>query len=115
MGVLQDAVRAHERWTTQLDEAIRSGGADFQVDTVRMDDQCQLGRWLYGSGKEELDDPVAWELIRDIHARFHIEAADVLLLARSGHRGDAAEAMDLETPFGEWSATLLAALRDFLD
>ncbi len=115
MGVLQDAVRAHERWKSRLEQAIHRGGDDFQVETVRIDDQCRLGRWLYGSGKAEIADPVAWELIRDIHARFHIEAAELLSLARSGHRADVMDAMNQGTPVAEWSAQLLAALQDFLD
>ena len=115
VGVLQDAIQAHERWNALLADEIRGGGEGLHAETVRKDDQCPLGRWLYGSGRDAVGDPAAWELIRDIHARFHLDAVTVLLLARTGRRSEAVQAMEEGAPFGKWSATLLAALRDFLD
>jgi len=107
---LDPAIAAHETWEIQLERAIRSGSGEFQVDVVRRDDCCALGRWLHGEGQQTIE-ASALALVRDLHAGFHLEAADVLQLAVSGRRSEAIAAMDVGTTFSQASAILVAALR----
>jgi hypothetical protein len=48
--------------------------------------------------------------VRELHARFHLEAARVLELALAGKRGEATAAMALGSPFATVSSKLTAAM-----
>jgi hypothetical protein len=107
---LQKALVAHGAWKVRLQLAIESGAADVTPDTVRLDNRCEFGRWLYGDVDSQTRATPNWARIRDLHAAFHIAAADVLKLAVSGRKADALNAMSLEGDFRHASNQLTIAI-----
>lgn len=106
---INDAVGAHGAWKLKLRTAISVGHSDVEPATVRCDDQCAFGRWLYGStigSRTRAGKP--YQVIRRLHAEFHQTAATVLEDALAGRRQQATEL--LEGEFRDRSETLVRAL-----
>lgn len=100
---INSAIGAHGSWKIKLRTAVNKGKSDHTVDDVRCDDKCAFGKWLHGT---EIDGPTRnsapFNVIKRLHAEFHICAADVLKMATSGNTDGAADLLD-----GEFSAKSL--------
>jgi len=85
-------INAHQAWKQKLRSAI-GGGEERKLNPneVCKDNQCALGKWLYGAGKKYEQTP-NYEPLRHTHAEFHVCAADILRLAQQGDK-DGANAM----------------------
>lgn len=107
------AIGAHSDWKAKLARAIDTGRFEADVATVRRDDRCAFGQWLY-----EGIDPLSrqsprYELVRALHGAFHGLAAEVLDDALAG-RADAARAKIASgTEFAGVSADLTLALEEW--
>lgn len=79
---------SHAAWMTQLREYIYGVG-EMDRETVGRDDDCAIGRWLYGEGSKyrRLHE---YQRARDVHAAFHRRAAKVVAMADRGRRHEAA-------------------------
>jgi hypothetical protein len=108
---IRAAVTSHELWRTHLVSAVLTGRAHQSLKEARRDDLCDFGRWLARLG--ELPEVPQVEPVRELHARFHLEAAEVLELALMGKRSEATLALGAGTRFDEASLRLSAALRDW--
>jgi hypothetical protein len=109
---IKAAIGAHGMWKQRLAQAIRTRSNEHDPATVQRDDRCDFGKWLQGalprlSGEQAKDG----QHIRDLHAKFHTEAANVLRLASSGQ--DAAATKALEGPYTAVSADLTKAMMDW--
>ncbi len=114
VSAFEEAVHAHEQWKAGFARAIRDGGAGLQAETVRSDDQCLLGQWLYGHAGRSVENAAAFAMLRDVHAEFHKAAARVLSLALAGKTREAVHAMAPGDPYGQWSAILVVALMRYV-
>jgi hypothetical protein len=87
------AIEAHVRWKVRLESYI-NGTSEEQLnpDVVCRDDQCALGKWIYGPGGVRFGGHPKFPDLRDVHAQFHRCAGDVI---RSVDRGDIDQARDL--------------------
>lgn len=106
---INDAVGAHGMWKLKLRTAISAGKSDVEPATVRCDDRCGFGRWLYGStidNQTRAGKP--YQVVRRLHAEFHQTAATVLEDALAGRKQQANERLDGE--FRERSEKLVRAL-----
>jgi methyl-accepting chemotaxis protein len=107
-ATLSKAIAAHSAWTSRLRAAIQSRHLDIPVSTIRADNECQFGKWLYGtefSGKEKQSEH--YRKAKQLHARFHEEASRVAQLALSGERNAAELALNESSEY-ERSARALA-------
>ena len=113
---LQKAIAAHARWKTRLRDAIDSEKLDVPVSAIKTDNQCEFGKWLYGSELATEEKGTAhYKEVKELHARFHQEAAKVAELALSGKK-DAAEAvMGASGDYGRASADLTLAVSRWRD
>ncbi|MFA7250299.1 MAG: CZB domain-containing protein [Dehalococcoidia bacterium] len=107
---VEAAIAAHSKWKMHLRAAISTGKSDFQVDTVKKDNACPFGQWLYSGGQAAFPTREAFEDIRGLHAKFHASAAQVLALAVAGRADEASKAMGFGSEFGSVSAALVNAL-----
>jgi hypothetical protein len=48
---LDTAIMAHNQWKSRLHSAI-DGGEIPDVQKVDADNQCDLGKWIYGNGRK---------------------------------------------------------------
>jgi hypothetical protein len=87
---LESAISAHETWKVRL-QACLDGHSSEMMDpeVVCLDDQCQLGTWLYGPGGQRLSGYPAFRALVARHQQFHQLAATVLTLAQAGHHAKA--------------------------
>jgi Chemoreceptor zinc-binding domain len=74
---LDHAIAAHAKWKFRLREAIQAGQSEWTMDAVRPDDRCEFGRGLISLS---LPDRMSkeWREAKELHARFHGAAAEVL-------------------------------------
>jgi len=107
---VQQALVAHGAWKVRLAQAIETGKSESAPDAVRKDNQCALGRWLYGEISPALRRQGQYEAVRRLHADFHLAAAAVLALALEGRKGDAQAAMQSGQDFSRASTQLTLAL-----
>jgi len=106
------AIAAHGLWKTRLKEAIASGSSLFRVDTTRVDNACEFGKWLYALPTPQRADG-HWEKVKQLHAAFHIEAASILDLALKGKKGEAEAALETGKPYAVTSAALVTELQSW--
>ncbi|MBI3795122.1 MAG: CZB domain-containing protein [Nitrospinae bacterium] len=110
---IQKAIGAHGVWKMRLASAIQTGKVDAEVDTIRVDNKCAFGQWLYGPGvppAEKTGDH--FKKVRDLRAEFHKTAARVAELAIAGKKDDAKRLMDTGA-YKEISTNLTAAMMNW--
>ena len=84
----------------------------YTLDQVRVDDQCEFGKWLHELPLPERLKP-RWRNLHELHESFHNEAAHILELA-TRHRKDQAEAgMKPGSPFTRVSTDLVMAINEW--
>ena len=107
-------VLAHARWKTRLRDAIQSGEA-IDANLAGKDDQCEMGKWVYGEGATYASLP-AYADLKAKHAKFHACVAEVLRQMRSSTAGESMKLIDpVGSEFGRCSVACInaiAALRD---
>ena len=87
---MKAALDAHEKWYHRLEEML-NGTSDEkpEVATVACDDKCVLGQWIYAQGANHFGEHKEYNDLRDIHAEFHLTAADVLKNVLKGENVEA--------------------------
>ena len=109
---IDKAIAAHARWKSHLRQAIGSGTSEWTPEHVRPDNLCEFGHWLLERSPAEKATE-QFRTVRDLHARFHLEASRVLELALTGHADQATAAMAIGGPFATVSSKLTAALTNW--
>jgi methyl-accepting chemotaxis protein len=103
------AVGAHGEWKMRLKSAIANGKSEFQVSTVQKDNECPFGKWL-NSVEADMKASADFEKVRQLHAKFHTEAANVLGLALKGDKATAEKSLESGGAFTQASSELTNAL-----
>lgn len=105
------AIGAHGMWKARLQTAIDTSSSELNVTTVRQDNQCDFGKWLYGNDlPADAKQSGHYKSCRRLHSQFHLAAAKVLTLAMSMKKNEALKAMEPEGEFGTASAALTKAM-----
>ena len=107
---IRNAVVAHRKWRERLQRAMESNTSEYQPVVVRLDTQCDFGKWLHTQVSVEDQQDPHYVTAKQLHATFHQEAANVLELALQGRKAQAAAAMSYEAAFGQTSAALTSEL-----
>lgn len=111
---MQKAIAAHGQWKERLIQAIEAGQSDFDPQVVKQPDQCEFGKWLYGSEiSAEAKRSSYYEKAVDLHAKFHVEAGQVLSAALQGDKDGAKGLMAPESEFSKLSSTLTDTLKEW--
>lgn len=112
MGIedeIMNAVGADGAWKMRLKLAIDTGKSEFEVSAVQQDSQCPFGKWLY-SCAPAIKSSADYEKVRQLHAKFHKEAANVLLQALSKNKAEADKSLAPGGSFTKASSELTSAL-----
>ena len=108
---IQKAVIAHAEWKSRLHKTIETGKVESSVADVRSDSKCQFGKWLQGEElTPEEKQTVHYRTVKQLHTRFHEEAARVLELVVAGQKDAALKAVGLLGSYATASAALTNAL-----
>jgi len=102
-------IAAHAKWKYYLRQAIKNGESEWTVPVVKVDDQCEFGRWLRSIPPAERAGE-HWKIVNARHRTFHREAADVLDLALARRQEEAEAAIAIGSPFAEASKQLTLAM-----
>lgn len=82
---IEQAIGAHAIWMSYLRQAVLDARHGIDVQVIRADDQCEFGKWLYGSRLSTEDrDSDGYREVRALHIEFHETAAQVVELAACG-------------------------------
>jgi hypothetical protein len=104
-GNVVHAIAAHAKWKFYLRQAIDTGMSEWTVAEVRPDNRCEFGTWLLALPPGDRDSQ-HWDEVRQLHAEFHKEAAEVLKLALAGRREEADAAIAQGSRFAKVSTKL---------
>jgi len=109
---IDKAIGAHGMWKVRLKTAISTGKSEIPVATIRMDNQCAFGQWLYGQTLSASDKTTSnYKTVKDLHAEFHKVAAKVAELALSDKKDEADRVLSNE--FSTASTKLTASMMDW--
>ena len=104
------AIDAHVKWKARLQAYIEGTSQEaLTTEAIARDDDCSLGHWLNGAGRDLYGHLPQFEEVRSLHVRFHRCAADVLATAQSGDREEALRRLD-EGDYAQASTDVVAAL-----
>jgi len=107
VDAIQKAIEAHTGWKARLRTAVSGGVFEVPAATVKLDNQCEFGRWLYGTEIASADKQTEhYRTAKRLHAQFHLEAAKVVEWATSGQKQKAEEALGLEGGYTKISREL---------
>lgn len=108
---VQKAIEAHTAWKARLRTAVANGKFELDPSSVRVDNRCDFGKWLYGSelsmqekGSEH------YRKVKTLHAQFHDEAAKIIDWATSGQKDKATESMTMGGKYAKVSHDLTEAM-----
>lgn len=104
------AIHAHSEWKVKLRAAInKKESLDSKV--IAMDNQCALGKWLYGEGKLLYGKTPAFLECVSKHAAFHRVAGQVAETITKGKgAGDASQLLEAGSPFNKASTAVAVAI-----
>jgi len=105
--VLDKGFAAHANVKARLKRII-NGEEDATPESVRADNVCIVGKWIYGPG-QEFSDKGEYSELKTIHAGFHEEAYQALMLFKSGKKNEAMEYVE-SGPFEQKSKEIKTAL-----
>lgn len=106
---LRAAITAHATWKSKLRSTLSESKTSLDIATIKMDDQCEFGRWLREVYQTTKHSTHYGEVAR-LHAEFHIRAADIVDRIQRGEIRASAVA-------GVWknaSAALTLAMKDWM-
>lgn len=86
------AIDAHMAWKVRLEKCMGGNNEEgLKVDVVCRDDQCVLGKWIYGPGGQQFGHLREFQEMKMEHMRFHLAAGDVLACCVAGDKDGASE------------------------
>lgn len=90
-----DAIEAHLKWKTRLTEYI-DGNSTERLDhhVICQDNQCALGKWIYGEGMSFVSHIPVFHDMQASHAQFHIQAGKIVELVKSDEKDKALNLLD---------------------
>lgn len=76
---IMDAINAHVLWKIRLEKYI-DGTSEEKLDpkAIRLDNQCKLGKWIYGPAVEHFQGDESLDYLRTEHANFHKFAGSIV-------------------------------------
>jgi len=112
---IQLAVQAHAMWKINLLKAIETESSDTTPETLRQDNLCAFGKWLYGDTLPEKAKAMnEYRICVELHREFHELTSDILKLALSGQKQQALAALAEPGLYFQLSSTLIQHLKLWL-
>jgi len=91
----EEAVTVHQRWKTRLRMTIDGKSTEaLDPNVVCQDNQCELGKWIHGEGRQTMGAKPEFGAVKATHADFHQMAGNVLRKALAGDKAGASILLD---------------------
>jgi len=97
---IMDAINAHVLWKIRLEKYI-NGTSEEKLDArvICLDNQCKLGKWIYGPALEHLQSDESLDYLRDEHAKFHAFAGRIVESVQANDKAAATALMEGDYKF----------------
>ena len=105
----EQGVAEHLAWKNRLFEYLAAPDGRLNPSDVASDQNCSLGKWIYGEGSKYAGYS-EFAILRREHAHFHKVVANIVSGARLGLSVRNEAALERETEFGKASAKVISAL-----
>ncbi|TSE28329.1 Methyl-accepting chemotaxis protein III [Tepidimonas thermarum] len=92
------AIKAHQQWRIKLRNAILKD-EKLDVATIRRDDCCAVGKWIYGAGGRQWGSLPLFATLVEQHKKFHQETGHIAELVNAGKMEDANRLLSGESAF----------------
>lgn len=103
------AIKAHIDWKMKLTKYLGNPDGTLEHSKVCQDNQCPLGKWIYGDGKAYQDIfSTNYSNLKSSHAEFHKEAGCIIELINNG---DSKSAEKKLSPSGNYVAISTKTVR----
>jgi len=83
---LNDAIDAHVHWRFQFRQFLEGAPGALSGEIAGQEDQCVLGKWLLGEGREKYGNLPEFPDLRAQHARFHAFARAIVERLQAGDK-----------------------------
>jgi hypothetical protein len=111
---LDKAIGDHGIWITHLKSAIETGIFDTPIEIIRMDNQCEFGKWLYGSKISSRDkSSTHYKTVKLLHSEFHRTAALVADLVQKDKKDEALQMIAVGGEYTKISSKLIQAMTEW--
>jgi hypothetical protein len=89
------AITSHQNWKARFRAMIESGISEaLNPEVIAQDNQCAVGKWIYGPAKEKYGNHPLYEKLRGDHAFFHTCASRVLVMIIRGEKQKALQEIE---------------------
>ena len=106
----ETAIAAHENWKLRLRAFLEGSSSEkFVAEEICFDDRCDLGKWIYSSGRAKLGTFPGFTALIGHHKMFHYAASNVVALAQAGKIDEAGKI--LEVQFSQHSVEVIRDLK----
>lgn len=109
---IKTAIGSHGIWKLKLSTAARTGDASLPVETLRVEDACDFGKWLKQVAPQMAGDP-DYAKIREMHRLFHADAGRLAAMIRDGQGEQAMGELEDGGRFARQSKALTEAMADW--
>ncbi|MCX8004942.1 MAG: methyl-accepting chemotaxis protein [Burkholderiaceae bacterium] len=92
------AIKAHQQWRIKLRNAILKG-EKLDVATIRRDDCCAVGKWIYGAGGRQWGNLPLFSTLVEQHKKFHQETGHIAEMVNAGKKEEANRLLQGESAF----------------
>jgi methyl-accepting chemotaxis protein len=106
---LENAIQKHAEWKIKFRTAI-SKQETMDAETISKDNQCDLGKWLYGEAKSLYSNLPSYNKLVEKHAAFHKEAAKVARAINAKNFKEAESMLNAGTSYTNASNEVGAAI-----
>lgn len=110
------AITAHIDWKMKLTKYLGDPDGSIEHHKVCQDNQCPLGKWIYGEGKKyEKIFHTKYDRLRLSHAEFHKEAGSIVEAINCGDRSSAESKLSPGGKYIEISSRTVRLIEELRD
>ena len=107
---LNGSIASHTQVKINLRNAAMTG-KKIDVQTMRRDDACLLGHWLYGEGEHQHGRRASFDALKEKHRGFHRSAGAVAEVINAGQSDKAQKMMGADSEFAHATEEVVAAIQ----
>ena len=112
---IKKAVGDHGSWKKMLKNAVDTGEINIPIPSIKAENQCSFGKWLYGPTISEKEKNSShYQEVGELHSAFHEKASEVAHLAISGQKAHALKMLEVNGEFTTASAALTTSMMAWL-
>lgn len=106
---LDRALASHSEWKRRLQKAVETSEL-LDVETIKRDDCCDLGKWVYSSGRTHYGHFPEFQTLLEKHKEFHAITGIVAGIVNDNHAETAKSMLGGSSQFSYASMEVIVAI-----